>query len=62
MELFKLDYGRKITIIFSSFTNKRGGTKISANFKIEFAKKLGSLEEEAFKGFDGEWIEFGTKK
>lgn len=41
----------KSQLFFSSFTNKKGITKISANFTIEFAKKLGSLEEEAFKGF-----------
>ena len=41
----------KSQLFFSSFTNKKGVTKISANFTIEFAKKLGSLEEEAFKGF-----------
>tara|TARA_B100001287_G_scaffold201244_1_gene170628 strand:- start:727 stop:897 length:171 start_codon:yes stop_codon:yes gene_type:complete len=41
----------KSQLFFSSFTNKKGITKISANFTIEFAKKLGSLEEEAFQGF-----------
>ena len=41
----------KSQLFFSSFTNKKGVTKISANFTIEFAKKLGSLEVEAFKGF-----------
>ena len=38
----------KSQLFFSSFTNKKGA-KISANFTIEFAKKLGSLEEEAFQ-------------
>ena len=41
----------KSQLFFSSFTNKKGVTRLSANFTIEFAKKLGSLEEESFKGF-----------
>ncbi len=41
----------KSQLFFSSFTNKKGVTKLSANFTIEFAKKLASLEEEAFQGF-----------
>ena len=41
----------KSQLFFSSFTNKKGITKISANFTIEFAKKLASLEEESFKAF-----------
>ena len=41
----------KSQLFFSSFTNKKGVTKLSANFTIEFAKKLASLEEESFKSF-----------
>jgi len=41
----------KAELFFSSFTNKKGVTKLSANFTIDFAKKLADLEEEAFKGF-----------
>jgi len=41
----------KSQLFFSSFTNKKSVTKLSANFTIEFAKKLASLEEESFKGF-----------
>ena len=41
----------KSQLFFSSFTNKKGVTKLSANFTIEFAKKLSSLEEESFKAF-----------
>ena len=41
----------KSQLFFSSFTNKKGVTKLSANFTIEFAKKLASLEEDSFKSF-----------
>tara|TARA_B100000282_G_C31353536_1_gene318920 strand:- start:183 stop:356 length:174 start_codon:yes stop_codon:yes gene_type:complete len=41
----------KSQLFLSSFTNKKGVTKLSANFTIEFAKKLASLEEESFKAF-----------
>jgi hypothetical protein len=41
----------KSQLFFSSFTNRKGVTKLSANFTIEFAKKLASLEEESFKSF-----------
>jgi len=41
----------KSELFFSSFTNRKGITKISANFTINFAKKLADLEEDAFKGF-----------
>ena len=41
----------KSQLFFSSFTNKKGVAKLSANFTIEFAKKLASLEEESFKSF-----------
>ena len=41
----------KSQLFFSSFTNKKGVTKLSANFTIEFDKKLASLEEESFKAF-----------
>ena len=41
----------KSQLFFSSFTNRKGVTKLSANFTIEFAKKLASLEEDSFKSF-----------
>ena len=41
----------KSELFFSSFTNKKGITKISANFTIDFAVKLAELEEDAFKNF-----------
>ena len=41
----------KSQLFFSSFTNRKGVTKLSANFTIEYAKKLASLEEDSFKSF-----------
>ena len=41
----------KSELFFSSFTNKKGISKLSANFTIGFARKLASLDEDAYKSF-----------
>ena len=41
----------KKQLFFSSFTNKKGVNKITANFTVEFAEKLANLEEDTFRGF-----------
>jgi len=41
----------KSELFFNSFTNKKGITKLSANFTIDFAKRLADLEEDTFKVF-----------
>ena len=41
----------KKQLFFSSFTNKKGVKKITANFTVEFAEKLANLEEDTFRGF-----------
>ncbi len=41
----------KSELFFSSFTNKKGISKLSANFTIEFARKLAGLDEDAYKSF-----------
>lgn len=41
----------KSELFISSFTNKKGISKLSANFTIGFARKLAALDEDAYKSF-----------